>query len=70
MILPGQDEQIMEQLSSVFDENKAKVKAFMEEVKSYMCLNMGVNGFYSPMKKMAFILTLIKGDDVQEWGKI
>lgn len=65
MILPGQDEQIMGQLPSVFDGDRTKAKAFIEEVKSYMCLNIGVNGFYSPMKKMAFILTLIKGNDVQ-----
>ena len=41
----------------------------MEEIKEYLCLNAKVNGFNSPMKKMAFILMLIKGDDVQGWVK-
>jgi Retrotransposon gag protein len=67
VILLAQDEQLMGQLPSVFDGDRTKAKAFMEEVKGYICLNMGVNGFHSPMKKMAFVLTLIKGDDVQGW---
>jgi len=67
VILPAQDERLMGQLPSVFDGDRTKAKAFMEEVKGYMRLNMGVNGFNSPMKKMAFVLTLIKGDDVQGW---
>jgi hypothetical protein len=57
----------MGQLPSVFDGDRIKAKAFMEEVKGYMRLNMGVNGFNSLMKKMAFVLTLIKEDDVQGW---
>jgi hypothetical protein len=59
----------MGQLPSVFDGDRTKAKAFMKEVKGYMRLNMGVNGFNFPMKKMAFVLMLIKGDDVQGWVK-
>jgi hypothetical protein len=55
----------MGQLPSIFDGDQTKAKAFMEEVKGYLHLNAGVNGFNSPMKKMAFVLMLIKGDDVQ-----
>jgi Retrotransposon gag protein len=69
VILSAQDKWIMEQLPSVFDRDRTKANAFMEEVKSYLRLNAGVNGFYSPMKKMVFVLTLIKGNNVQGWAK-
>ena len=46
-----------------------KAKVFMEEVKGYLQLNAGVNEFNSPMKKMAFILMLIKEDNIQSWVK-
>ena len=67
VILPGQDERIMGQLSQVFNGDHTKAKAFMEKVKGYICLNTNVNGLNSPMKKVAFILTLVKGDDVRSW---
>ena len=57
----------MEQLLQVFDGDRTKAKAFMKEVKGYICLNMNVNGLYSLMKKMTFILILIKGNNVQSW---
>ena len=69
VILPTQDEQVMGQLPQVFDGDRTKAKAFMEEIKGYLRLNAGVNGFNSPMKKMAFVLTLIKGDDIRSWVK-
>lgn len=64
VILPVQNEWVMEQLSQIFDRDRTKAKTFIEEVKEYLCLNAEVNKFYSPMKKMAFILMLIKGNDV------
>ena len=67
VILPGQDERIMGQLPQVFDGDRTKVKAFMEEVKGYIRLNTNVNGLNSPMKKVSFVLTLVKGDDVRSW---
>lgn len=33
VILPTQDERVMEQLTQVFNEDRTKVKVFMEEVK-------------------------------------
>ena len=57
----------MEQLFQIFDRDRIKAKTFMKEVKGYLRLNAGVNGFNSPMKKMAFVLTLIKENDVQSW---
>ena len=69
VVLPAQDEQVMGQLPQVFNRDRIKAKAFMEEVKGYICLNTNVNGLHSPMKKMAFVLTLIKEDDVRNWVK-
>lgn len=57
----------MKQLSQIFDGDRTKAKAFMKKVKSYLHLNTGVNGFNSLIKKMAFVLMLIKRNDVQEW---
>ena len=39
----------------------------MKEVKGYIRLNTNVNGLNSPMKKVSFVLMLIKGDDVRSW---
>ena len=39
----------------------------MKEVKGYICLNTNVNGLNSPMKRVSFVLTLVKGDDVRSW---
>ena len=57
----------MGQLPQVFDGDRTKAKAFMKEVKGYIHLNTNINGLHSPMKKMAFVLMLIKGDDVWSW---
>ena len=57
----------MGQLSQIFDGDRTKAKAFMEEVKEYIYLNTNVNGLHSPMKKVSFVLTLIKGNDVRGW---
>ena len=32
-------------------------------------MNLGVPGFESPIRKVAFALTLIKGPEVAEWAK-
>ena len=57
----------MGQLPQVFDGDRTKAKAFMEEVKGYIHLNNNINGLNSPMKKVSFVLMLIKGDDVRSW---
>jgi hypothetical protein len=43
--------------------DRARADNFIEEVKGYLRLNQDVAGFDSPMKKIAFTLTLIKGAD-------
>ena len=59
----------MGQLPQVFDGDHTKAKAFMEEVKGYIHFNANVNRLNSPMKKVSFVLTLIKEDDVRSWVK-
>ena len=40
---------------------------FIDEVKVYLCLNADVVGYDSPFKKVAFTLTLIKGENAAQW---
>ena len=48
----------------IFTGNCTKADNFIEEVKAYFCVNQDVARFDSPIKKVAFTLTLIKGDEV------
>ena len=54
---------------AIFTGNRTKVDDFIEEVKAYFRINQDVAGFNSPIKKVAFTLTLIKGDEVARWVK-
>lgn len=57
----------MGKLPDTFDSDWTKADNFIEEVKGYLCLNADVNGFDSPMKKITFTLTHMKGPDVAGW---
>ena len=54
---------------AIFTGDRTKVDDFIEEVKAYFHVNQDVAGFNSPIKKVAFTLTLIKGDEVARWVK-
>ena len=54
----------MGQLPQMFYGNPRQAKAFVEEVKAYLRLNYDVAGYESPIKKVAFALTLIKGPEM------
>ena len=54
---------------AIFTGDHTKADDFIEEVKAYFCVNQDVAGFNSPIKKVAFTLTLIKGDEVARWVK-
>jgi len=54
----------MEQLPQTFTGDRTKTDAFIDEVKGY--LNSDVAGFISPIKKVAFTLTLIKGPETHQ----
>ena len=59
----------MGQLPFVFDGDQTKADNFIDEVKSYLLLNQDISGFNSPIKKVAFTITLIKGPDTAGWTR-
>jgi hypothetical protein len=56
-------------LPQVFNGDRARADDFIEEVKGYLRLNQDVAGYNSPIKKVAFTLTLIKGPEVAGWTR-
>jgi hypothetical protein len=56
-------------LPQVFNGDRARANDFIEEVKGYLRLNQDVVGYNSPIKKVAFTLTLIKGSEVAGWTR-
>jgi hypothetical protein len=65
--MPAGNVKTMGQLPQVFTGDCSQVDNFIEEVKGYLCLNQDVAGFDLPIKKIAFMLTLIKGPDTMGW---
>ena len=61
------DIKAMGQLPREFTRDRTKADDFIEEVKAYFRVNEDVAGFNSPIKKVTFTLTLIKGDEVAGW---
>ena len=66
-IPPAPDVKAMGSLPQIFNGDQSKADDFIEEVKGYFCLNTDVPGYNSPYKKVAFALTLIKGDEPAQW---
>ena len=66
-IPPAPDIKAMGSLPQIFNGDQSKADDFIEEVKGYFCLNADVPGYNSPYKKVAFTLTLIKGDELAQW---
>ena len=54
---------------AIFTGDRTKADNFIKEVKAYFRINHDVTGFNSPIKKVAFTLTPIKGDEVTGWVK-
>ena len=61
------DVKAMGSLPQIFNGDRSKADDFIEEVKGYFHLNANVTGYNSPYKKVAFTLTLIKGDKPAQW---
>jgi hypothetical protein len=59
----------MGQLPQTFTGDYSKADNFIKEVKGYLCLNQDMAGFDSPVKKIAFTLTLIKGENMARWTR-
>ena len=54
-------------LPRIFDEERDKANAFMNELLGYLLLNHNVPRFESPIQQVAMALTLIKGPRVDQW---
>ena len=64
---PAADIKAMGSLPQIFYGDQSKADNFIEEVKGYFCLNADVTGYNSPYKKVAFTLTLVKGEETAQW---
>ena len=54
-------------LPQIFLGDRTKADDFIDKVKAYLFLNADVAGYNSPFKKVAFTLTLIKGESTAQW---
>ena len=66
-IQPAADVKTMGALPQLFYRDRTKANDFIDEVKAYLCLNADIAGYDSPFKKVAFTLTLIKGESAAQW---
>jgi hypothetical protein len=57
----------MGKLPDEFDGDRTKADDFIAEVQQYLRLNQDVAGYNSPIKKVAFTLTCMKGPIVAAW---
>ncbi len=51
----------------IFDGDQQQADMFINEFLAYIRVNLGVAGFESSMRKIAMVLTFIKGDKVDRW---
>jgi hypothetical protein len=56
-------------LPQLFHGNRTCAEDFIEEVKNFLRLNRDVPGYNSPIRKVAFTLSLLKGPKVTSWAK-
>ena len=64
---PTLDVKAMGSLPQIFNGDWSKADDFIKEVKGYFHLNADIPGYNSPYKKVAFTLTLIKGEEPVQW---
>ena len=64
---PAPDIKAMGSLPQIFYGDRSKANNFIEEVKGYFCLNANITGYNSPYRKVAFTLTLVKGEETAQW---
>ena len=63
------DVKAMGSLPQIFTGDRLQADNFIKEVKGYLHLNHNIAGFNSPIKKVTFTLTLLKGDKVAMWAQ-
>ena len=66
MAVPA-DVKAMGGLPVAFDGDRLRADDFIEEVKGFLQLNQDVAGYNSPIKKVAFTLTLMHGSQIAGW---
>ena len=66
-IPPAPDVKVMGSLPQIFYGDWSKADDFIKEVKGYFRLNADVPGYNLPYKKVAFTLTLVKGEETAQW---
>ena len=66
-IPPAPDIRAMGSLPQIFYGDRSKANDFIKEVKGYFHLNADIPGYNSPYKKVAFTLTLVKGEEMAQW---
>src|SRR5258708_4448997 len=59
----------MVELPDVFNGDRTKAEAFIDQLNHYFQLNLDVPGINSPIKKLYLAITLIKGADVAGWTR-
>ena len=64
---PAADVKAMGSLPQIFYGDRSKADDFIKEVKGYFRLNADIPGYNSPYKKVAFTLTLVKGEETAQW---
>ena len=67
LVPPVPDVKAMGSLPQIFYGDRSKANDFIEEVKGYFCLNANIPGYNLPYKKVAFTLTLVKGEETAQW---
>jgi Retrotransposon gag protein len=66
-IIPAADIRAMGTSPCIFEGDRKQARDFIEELQSYIRVNLGVTGFESPIRKVALALTFIKGPEVARW---
>jgi hypothetical protein len=66
-IPPAAGVKAMGALPKEFNGDRTTADHFIEEVQQYLRLNSNVAGYDSPIKKVAFTLTCMKGPDIATW---
>jgi hypothetical protein len=56
-------------LPQLFYGDWTHAEDFIEEVKNFLHLNRDIPGYNSPIRKVAFMLSLLKGPEVASWAK-
>jgi len=66
-ILANPDVHVIGSLPQIFNRDRQQADAFINELLTYIHVNIGVLGFESPMRRIAMALMYIKGDKVDQW---